>query len=161
MSQDPHQPEQRPDGQSSYPPPGPYPQGGSSYPTGSPYGVAPYPPPGSGYGGPPPQQAKNGLGIAALVLGILSLPLAVFFFPVGLILGILAIIFGVIGMGRAKKGLATNRGVAIGGLVTGIIGTVIALIFVILTIRAVSNCSDRVGTGSDQFSSCITDELGG
>lgn len=158
MTHDPNQSQHRPDGQGNYPPPGQYPTGGASYPSATPYGAAP--PPGSGYGGPP-QSPKNGLGVAALVLGILSIPFGVFFFPVGLILGILAVIFGVVAMGRAKKGQATNRGVAIGGLVTGIIGTVIAGIFVIFFIGAYSACSDLVSDDSGAFSNCISDELGG
>lgn len=69
----------------------------------------------------PPQPVtspQNGMGTAALVLGLIGLPF-------GCIFGILAIIFGAVGMQRANAGLATNRGVAMAGLVIGIVGTVI------------------------------------
>lgn len=75
------------------------------------------------YYGPPPPQPKNGLGTAALVLGIVA---AVFsFIPVvgiflAIPLGILALIFGGIGMFRAFRGSASNKGVAISGTALGI-----------------------------------------
>jgi uncharacterized protein YacL len=68
------------------------------------------------------------LGTAALVLGILAIIFAIVFFPLGIVLAILAIVFAVIGIRRARRGEATNRGVAIGGLVTGVVGLVIGII---------------------------------
>lgn len=49
------------------------------------------------------QQAapRNGMGTAALVLGILALVFSILFFPAGLVMGVLAIIFGFIGRGGA------------------------------------------------------------
>lgn len=175
MSQDPHQSPQRPDDQGSNPPPGQYPQGGSypqggpdpqsppSYPTGSPYGSSPYPPPPPGYGGAPQQQKKNGMGIAALVLGILSLALAIFGGFPGVILGVLAIIFGAVGMSRAKKGRATNRGMAIAGLVLGVLGAIIGAVILFYAIRIAADCSDAVGPNASQaeLDACIEDRVGG
>lgn len=66
---------------------------------------------------------RNGMGTASLVLGIFSLLIF------GFILGLLAIIFGSIGIGRANRGEATNKGAAIAGMVLGIIGFV-AWIFI-------------------------------
>lgn len=67
----------------------------------------------------PPQPApQNGMGVAALVLGILSL------LCFGFVLGVLAIIFGGIGISRVNAGRATNKGQATWGLVLGIIGLV-------------------------------------
>ena len=100
------------------------------------------PPPGAppppGYGGPPPgygggppgyggygRQAKNGMGIAALVLGIIGLLSS--FFLVGGLFGLLAVIFGVMGRGRAKRGEATNGGMALAGLILGALALAIAL----------------------------------
>jgi hypothetical protein len=57
---------------------------------------------------------RNGMGTAALVLGILS-------FLCGWILGLLAIIFGAIGIARANRGEATNKGMAVAGLILGIV----------------------------------------
>lgn len=151
-SDDPGQPPAYPQAPAPYPPPpGPYPGLG---PIG--YG------PDGGYGGT--QQApRNGLGIAALVLGIASIPLGVFFFPVGILLGILAVIFGVVGMVRAKKGRATNRGVAIGGLVTGLVGAAIGVVFLVVFVNIFSDCSNQLGSNatSEQIQQCATDQLTG
>lgn len=82
-----------------------------------------------------PQQApSNGMGTAALVLGILALLLSVLFLPLGLVLGIAAIVLGVLGRRRATQGLATNGGVAIAGLVLGIVAVVISVLLGILII---------------------------
>lgn len=76
---------------------------------------------------------QNGLGTAALTLGILGL----FCFP--LISSLLAIIFGRIGMTRADQGYATNRGSAKAGFVLGIIGLIIGGIGLVIWIAAVGN----------------------
>jgi len=113
----------------------PYPQQGSGqypYPQQAPtYGY-----PGDGYPGmyPSPQIVvrgdRNGLGTAALVLGITAAVFSVI--PiVGLIawpLSITGIILGFIGLSRVNQGEATNRGVTIGGLATS--GAALAICFV-------------------------------
>jgi hypothetical protein len=71
---------------------------------------------------------QNGMGVAALVLGIIGIAIC----PV--IFSILAIIFGSIGIQRANRGLATNRGVAVAGLVLGIIGVVLGVIVALLVV---------------------------
>ncbi|MDQ1698911.1 MAG: hypothetical protein QOG34_774 [Frankiaceae bacterium] len=79
-------------------------------------------------GSAPPQ---NGLGTAAMVLGIVGLVLVITVIG-GFICGLLAVIFGFIGASRAKRGIATNRGHAITGVVTGIVAilaSVVALYF--------------------------------
>jgi MFS superfamily sulfate permease-like transporter len=73
---------------------------------------------------------SNGVGVAALVVGVVSLVLAllVVYFPLAAVLGIVAIVLGIVGMSRASRGQATNRGQALAGLVTGIVGLFVALI---------------------------------
>lgn len=77
---------------------------------------------------PLPEQAgqqpmpQNGMGAAALVMGILQ------FFCLGTIGSILAIVFGRIGMKRADQGLATNRGTAKAGVVLGTVGVVMQVL---------------------------------
>jgi hypothetical protein len=87
------------------------------------------PAPAYSYSGVPPAAPRNGLGIAALVLGILSLP-GILTIVLGIILGLLAVIFGFIGQGRAKRGEATNYGMAIAGAVTGAIGLLVSVGFI-------------------------------
>ena len=78
---------------------------------------------------------SKGFGIAALVLGILSIVfLCLSWHPVfaliDLVLSIFAIVLGAVGMSRAKKSHA-SAGLAIAGLVCGIVGTVLSLGFLV------------------------------
>lgn len=109
-------------------PPPPMPPAPPAFPP-SPYGQQPgygQPPYGQPYGAAP----QNGFGTAALVLGIISL-VCVSGYGV---LSVLAIIFGALGLGRANRGLATNRGMAMAGLIMGIIGLVIGAIVLLIVI---------------------------
>lgn len=77
-------------------------------------------------------EPSNGLAIAALVVGILAIPGACCCYS-SIPLGIAAIVMGVIAMNKAKVSPETHggRGMAVGGLVCGIIGlgmTVLAII---------------------------------
>lgn len=86
----------------------------------------------------------NGKAIAALVLGILSL-----FVPyVGFVLGIIAIVLASISFKEMRINREQGRGLAIGGLVCGIIATVIyAILILIVIIAAVA-----ISTSPDVFS---------
>jgi hypothetical protein len=94
---------------------------GATYPVpdqpayGSPYGV-------------PTAPARNGMGTAALVLGIVGLVLS--FLVIGVVPGILAIIFGAIGRSRARRRQATNGGAALAGIITGVLSIVVAVALV-------------------------------
>lgn len=113
----------------STPPP---PPGGPTPPPGE-----PTPPPGASMPPPPPAYAavvptpQNGMGTAALVMGILQ------FVCLGTIGSILAIVFGRIGMNKAKKGLATNGGVAKAGFWLGIAGVILSIIGIIIAVFAI------------------------
>src|SRR4051812_10782267 len=115
---------------STPPPPPPGAPGTSPYgeapPGTSPYGAAPP------YGAPPGQPApyaagpyggpagppRNGLGTAALVLGIVAIP-GIFTVVLGILLGLLALIFGIIGRKRYSRREATNGGAAMAGAILG------------------------------------------
>jgi len=85
------------------------------------------PMPGSPVPGAAPQ---NGMGTAALVMGILQ------FFCLGTVGSILAIVFGKIGMNKADQGLATNRGAAKAGFILGIIGIALTVVGLIVAVTA-------------------------
>ena len=74
---------------------------------------------------------RNGMGIAALVLGALAL---VFSWTIvgGFLFGVLGVVFGFIHNGRVRRRQATAQGLGIAGLVLGIIGIVVAGILVIV-----------------------------
>lgn len=108
--------------------------------------------PGGQYAPPPPPAGQNGMGTAAMVLGIIAVVLF-WTIVVGFICGVLAIIFGIVGRGRARRGMATNSGQATAGLVTGIIGLVFALAIVILAASSPGNFCFHVGTTSNPCTS--------
>ena len=113
----------------------------------------PYGPPGMpGAPQAPVQPPRNGLGTTALVLGILGVIFAIIpvTFWLGGILGLLALIFGVIGSARAGKGLATNKGSAVTGLVLGVLSIVVAIVWTIVIATAVKDVADELEKELDQ-----------
>ncbi|WP_405390348.1 DUF4352 domain-containing protein [Streptomyces sp. NBC_01102] len=85
--------------------------------------------------------ARNGLGISALVLGIIGtvsglIPLL--FWLAG-ILGVIALILGLAGRGRAKRGEASNKGVATFGAVLGLVSLILSVVGAVLTFKAVDD----------------------
>lgn len=108
------------------------------------YGYPGYP----GYGGQQPwgPAPANGLGIAAMVLGIIAV-VGFCMWGFGIILGILALIFGIIGRGRAQRGEATNGGMALAGIILGSISIVISAVFLGFLIWTVAN--DESGSDYD------------
>ena len=77
--------------------------------------------------------------IIALVLGIIGILLAFVTAGVlGILLGIPAIILGVVGRRKVSRGATRQHGgIAMGGLVTGIISLVLGIILLVVTILAV------------------------
>lgn len=99
----------------------------------APYGSPPANQPGYGQPAPggPVGSPKNGLGVAALVLGILAL-LTSFTVLGGVLFGLLAIVLGLVGRGRAKRGEATNGGMALAGVILGVLGLLISVALIAL-----------------------------
>lgn len=130
--------------------------------TGYPGGYPP-PPQQPYYGGyqPPPTGPKNGLGVAALVTAIVGL---VFCWSVfgGVVLGVVAVILGIVGYGRAKRGQATNTGVAIAGIVLGALAVIVSLAFIPIWMSVFSDvggtdymdCVSRAGSDPKAVEAC-------
>ncbi|THV24287.1 DUF4190 domain-containing protein [Glycomyces paridis] len=104
-----------------------------------PYGAAPQlPPPAPGY--PPPYgaapgpygpQLPKGLSVASMVLGIIAV--ALFCVPfVNFVCGILAAVMGGVAIKKVNAGQAGGKGMAITGLVLGIIELAWASLWIIL-----------------------------
>ena len=76
--------------------------------------------------------AGQGLGIAGLVMGILAIPLALLGCTsiLGLLLGGAGIILSAVGLSQATKSNG-NKGLPTGGLVVSIVGTFIALVWLV------------------------------
>ncbi|MFF9013880.1 DUF4190 domain-containing protein [Streptomyces sp. NPDC014870] len=148
-------PDQNPWGPPSSTPPG---QPAGAPPAGAPaFGASPYgtTPPGmppAGIPGMPPpfQQPRNGMGVTALVLGLVGLlfGLIPFTFWLGAILGVMALVFGIVGHGKARKGEATNKGVALSGIILGGVTIVVSLVWLIVLVVAV-----------DEFEKTVDEEI--
>jgi hypothetical protein len=102
------------------------------------------------------------MGTASVVLGALGLLLC-WFLGAGVLLGILGVILGAVGVRRAQRGLATNKGTAITGIVVSVLAVVLStiLLFVIGTLLGkVSECADesRYPTPAER-QACVEREL--
>ena len=149
------------------PPPGPGPEPvAAAYGTGSGYDPAPrtpegYPPAGheTAHNGAPP---RNGLGTAALVVGIFAVIFGILFFPLGFVLGVVGIGLGIAGRKRAKRGEATNGGAALAGLVLSIVGVLIAIAFAFFVGYIFSKAEDctKPGLSQSEQEQCLEDKLG-
>lgn len=127
----------------------------------SPYGYPPPNDPGSPHAYKRPA-ARNGLAITSLVLGILALATSWLTLP-GIILGLLAVIFGGIGIARGRADRVSNKGMAIAGLITGVLGLVIGTVLLILGFQIASDCQEQYGSDITQqeLERCIEDNVGG
>ena len=87
------------------------------------------------------QQQGNGMAVAAMVLGIIALVL--FWVPVlNWILGLLGIVFGAVGMSKAGKIGGRGKGMALAGLITGLVGALLGVLFVLWAVFAVRHTRD-------------------
>ncbi|MFI9050128.1 DUF4190 domain-containing protein [Streptomyces sp. NPDC053427] len=116
------------------------------------------------HGAPAPQAARNGLGVAALVLGIIGAlsGIPMFLFWIAGPLGVLSLIFGIVGMGRVKKGQATNKGVAVTGTILGALAIILAIVGVIVSMLVVKGAVDEATKEIEKQtgSSSATKDLG-
>ncbi|MYW07972.1 DUF4352 domain-containing protein [Streptomyces sp. SID2563] len=85
--------------------------------------------------------ARNGLGIAALILGLIGAVsgLVPFLFWLAGILGTIALILGLVGRGRAKRGEATNKKMATFGTVLALIALIMSVVGAVITFKAVDD----------------------
>ncbi|GGV48312.1 hypothetical protein GCM10010495_77650 [Kitasatospora herbaricolor] len=79
------------------------------------------------YPGPGPVP-RNGLGVAAMVLGIvgmvLALTLVLFWFA--WLLALVAVVLGVLGLRLCRRGAANNRGAAMAGVILGVLALLVS-----------------------------------
>ncbi|MFJ4870673.1 DUF4352 domain-containing protein [Streptomyces sp. NPDC088757] len=94
----------------------------------------------------PHRAMRNGLGTAALILGIigtLSGIVPLLFWLAG-ILGLIALILGLVGRGRVKRGEANNKGVALTGALLGLAALILSVVGAVITFTAVSDAVDEI-----------------
>jgi hypothetical protein len=120
---------------------------------------------GAGWGQPSagqPPAGNDGMAVAALVIGILSLLIAwiPFIGVLGAVGGIVAAILGFVARGRIKRTGRAGRGMATGGIVTGIVAIVLGIVITVglfalggnlfgETFRSYAECIQE--TGDEQF----------
>lgn len=103
-------------------------------------------PPGDPSGVPPtygrPQQTSP-LAIVSLVLGILGLPCCMFF-----VLGIAAVVTGLVSRKqiRDSQGRLKGDGMALGGIVLGVVALMFALVYTILRVTGVEESNLAIDT---------------
>lgn len=104
-------------------------------------------------GGADRPSGQNGPAIAALVCGVLGL--VFFLVPVlGLLLAVVALVLGIVGLRRTRDPATAGRGLAIAGIVTGALGTLIGLWWLIglvglFTDEEFQDLLERVQEGED------------
>jgi uncharacterized membrane protein len=105
---------------------------------------------------------RNGAGTAAMVLGLVGLFFSVLFFPLGFVLDVAALVLGIVGLKRARRGLATNRGAALAGVVLSILALLVCIgwgVVIGVLLDRTQGCNDPDLSRSEQRQ-CIEDELG-
>jgi uncharacterized membrane protein len=86
--------------------------------------------------GAPPQQ-NNTLGLLAMIFGIVGAVLSVCCWPAGFLFDIAAGVLGILGLKRAKEGTASNRGMALSGVILGGVGVLLAILVAVLQFSGV------------------------
>ena len=115
---------------------------------------------------PPSARPGNGLGVAALVVGVASLVAALYFilFPLGLLGGLVAVVLGGIAASSGRTKGATNPGQALAGIICGVLALAVAIVFAVRfgtfvarntnVFTTFDNCIVKAGNRS-AVSSCI------
>ena len=121
----------------------------------------PPPPPDSPYQPYPlvQQAPRNGLGIAALVLGIIGVVVGIipFLFWLAVILGVIGLIFGFIGRGRANRGEATNGTMALWGIITSAVAVVLSIVGLVILLGVVADLDEEAAVETESTDSATTE----
>ncbi|MFD7610676.1 DUF4190 domain-containing protein [Streptomyces sp. NPDC059828] len=98
----------------------------------------------SSYSAPVPQP-RNAMGVTALVLGIVGvvLGLVVILFWMSWLPALLAVVFGFVGLSHARKGLATNKAMALTGVVLGAVGLLFSVGGGVFAVVMVKDAADE------------------
>jgi predicted PurR-regulated permease PerM len=93
------------------------------------------------YAPTPVQTDGNGSAIAAFVLGFMSLTFffLVFTGPAALLFGLIAAIFGFVGIGKAKSLGGLHKGLAVSGLIMGVLALLLGIAALIGGLSLASN----------------------
>lgn len=98
----------------------------------------------------------KGLAVASLVLGIIGILTSFLLF--GALLGLVALILGFVALGKVKRGEADGRGLAIGGIVTGVLAMLLTLLLVATVGSVLINNKDKISNYSDCLKNANNDK---
>jgi hypothetical protein len=87
---------------------------------------------------------RSGAAVAALVLGVLAIPLVLTPY-LGAFIGLLAVGCSLVGLVATRHGRAYGRGMAVAGLVSGLVGMLAAAWLYSYGLRTIRDCQDRIG----------------
>lgn len=109
---------------------------------------------------PAPVEPKNGLGLAALIVGIIGITMGLIpiLFWFALIMGVIALALGLAAHGRVRRGTATNKKVSIAGWVTGLASIALGVIGMVVVFNAVEdfgNDLEDLSNDISEYSQCV------
>jgi hypothetical protein len=110
------------------------------------------PPPSPRQPEPLTQQApRNGLGIAAPILGIIGILFGLIpsFFWIAGILGVIGLIFGLVGLNRAQRGEATNGTMALWGIITSAVAMLLSVVGLLIQVGVFADQSDETSVETE------------
>jgi hypothetical protein len=106
------------------------------------------------------RNSGQGLGIAALIMGIISFVVA--FIPcVGILAiftSVVAVVLGAIGLSQATRAGSPHKGLNTGGLVVGIIALFVAIVQIAVVV-GISNNADGFGKSIEKIVTDIQDDV--
>jgi hypothetical protein len=82
----------------------------------------------------PPAGRNNTLGLLGMIFGIASIVLVVCCGFLAIPLGGAGVVLGILGINKAKQGLADNRGMALAGVICGAIGLTLSIAYIVLSV---------------------------
>ena len=101
-----------------------------------------------------PSPKRNGLGTAALVVGILAVFPGTCTVIFGVLLGVVAVILGFLARGRVTRGEADNGGTALGGMLLGGLAILASVAFIVMGVTVFKDA------GFSEYFTCISDANG-
>ncbi|EOD64811.1 MmpS family transport accessory protein [Amycolatopsis vancoresmycina] len=94
---------------------------------------------------PPAAPPRNGLGTAGFVLGLVGLVIA----PIPLAgvaawpLAVLGLILSAVGIARVRSGKATNKGLAIAGVVLSLLALVVSVLWLVVIGKVINDVNEQ------------------
>lgn len=111
-----------------------------------PAGTGPQPP--AGWGPAPVAAPRNGLGIAALCLGIIGILFGMVPFTgfIAFALGAVGLILGLVGLGRARRKVASNLKTAVSGAVLSAIAIALGIWGMVILFTGLNQLAEDLGS---------------